>query len=117
MGPGGPGGPRGGFGIDFNTAATFLGVTPQQLRSELPCKSMAQLATAAGKNPTDLDTALKNAANAQITAAVTAGKLTADQGTARTTAVDARIDTLINQVMPAAGQGGPGRPNGAGAGA
>ena len=30
------GGPGGFFGIDFNTAATFLGVTPQQLRSELP---------------------------------------------------------------------------------
>src|SRR5262249_51300706 len=40
--PGGPGrgGPRGfGFGADLNAAATAIGITPEQLRTELPGKS------------------------------------------------------------------------------
>jgi hypothetical protein len=117
-GQGGPGGPRPGFarGLDLNTAAQAIGITPQQLRQELPGKSVAQVAGAHGKNGNDVATALKNAANGRIDQAVTSGRLTSDQGNTQKTAVDARIDTLVNQVMPQGGQGGPrpGAPGGPG---
>jgi len=84
--PGGaaaPGGPRGafgfGFGFDFQAAATALGITPQQLRTDLQGKSLTQVATDNGKNPTDVANALKNSAHTRI-----------DQG----------IDQLVNRVVP-----------------
>jgi transposase-like protein len=117
--PGGPGGPRPGFGggLDLNAAAQAIGISPQQLRQELAGKSLAQVAQAHGKTGNDVDTALKNAANARIDAAVSSGRLTSDQGNTQKTNVDNRIDQLVNQVMLQAGQGGPGgaaRPGGPG---
>jgi hypothetical protein len=50
----------------FAVAAQAIGITPQQLRQELPGKSLAQVATANGKNPADVATALKTAASAHI---------------------------------------------------
>ena len=105
-GPRGGAGPgRGGFGVDFNAAATAIGIPPPQLRTELQGKSLAQVATAHGKTAGDVSTALKNAAHTRIDAAVTAGKLTADQATTQKTQADSRIDQMVNQVVP---QGGPG---------
>jgi polyhydroxyalkanoate synthesis regulator phasin len=100
----GKGGPRGG-GVDLNAAATAIGITPQQLHTELAGKSLADVAKAHGKNPADVATALKNAAHTRVDQAVTAGKVTADQATTQKTQADQRIDQLVNQVMP---QGGPG---------
>src|SRR5579859_7286720 len=88
----GKGGPRGGFRVELNAAATAIGITPQQLRTELAGKSLAQVAQAHGKTAADVATALKNAAHTQIDQAVTAGKLTADQATTRKTQADQRID-------------------------
>ena len=103
---GGPGGPRGGFGpFNAQVVAQTLGITTQQLRTELAGKSLAQVAQSHGKTGADVATALKNDANQRIDQAVTSGKLTADQGNQRKTAIDNRIDQLVNQVMP---QGGPG---------
>jgi hypothetical protein len=94
--PGGPRGPRGprgfGFGLDFQAAAQAIGITPQQLRSELPGKSLADVAQAHGKSATDVATALKNAAHMQI---------------------DQRIDQLVNRVVPQ-GAGQNAQPNGQG---
>ena len=68
---------HGGFerGVAFGIAAQAIGVTPQQLRTELPGKSLAEVAQAHGKIAADIATALKNAA-------------------------DQRIDQAINQVVP-----------------
>ena len=103
--PGGPGhrGP-GGFGFGLDAAATAIGITPEQLKTELPGKSLAQVAQAHGKTANDVATALKNQANQQIDQAVTAGRLTADQANTRKQQIDQRIDQMVNQVMP---QGGP----------
>ena len=106
-GPGGPGGLRGAMALELQTAADFLGVQPQQLRTDLQTKSLTQLATDAHKNPADLGNALKTAANTRIDQAVTAGKLTADQAAQAKTRVAQRIDQAMTQVMPQ-------RPNGAG---
>ena len=104
-GRGGPGGPRGGFGgFNLQTAATAIGITPQQLRTELPSKSLAQVAQAHGKTANDVITALENEAHKRIDQAVSSGRLTADQGNTAKTNVDQRITQQVNQVTP---QGGP----------
>jgi hypothetical protein len=82
-----------------------MGISVDQLRQELPGKSLAQVASAHNKNPSDVATALKNAANQQIDQAVSSGRLTADQGNQRKQQVDQQIDQRMNQVTP---QGGPG---------
>jgi hypothetical protein len=94
------------LGASFSAAATAIGVTPEQLRSELPGKSLADVAKAHNKPLDDVKTALKNAAHQSIDAAVTAGRLTADQANTQKTQADQRIDQLVNQVVP---QRGPGR--------
>jgi len=110
----GRGGPRPGAGgpggVDFQAAATAIGITPQQLRTELQGKSLTQVAQAHSKNAADVATALKNAAHQRIDQEVSSGRLTADQGNTRKTAVDQRIDQLMTQTLPQAGAGGPGRP-------
>jgi hypothetical protein len=79
-------GPRRGFGFGAGTlqqgldvAAQAIGISADQLRAELPGKSLAQVAQNHNKNASDVATALKNAAHQQI-------------GT--------RIDQLVNQVLP-----------------
>jgi ElaB/YqjD/DUF883 family membrane-anchored ribosome-binding protein len=99
-------GPRGGFGLDLNAAATAIGITPEQLRTELAGKSLAQVAQAHGKTANDVATALKNAANQRFDQAVSAGRLTADQANTRKQDAAQRIDQLVNQVFPQRGPGG-----------
>jgi polyhydroxyalkanoate synthesis regulator phasin len=98
-------GPRGGFGLDLNAAATAIGISPDQLRTEVQGKSLAQVAQAHGKTGNDVATALKNATNQRIDQEVSAGRLTADQANTRKQDAAQRIDQLVNQVFP---QGGPG---------
>jgi polyhydroxyalkanoate synthesis regulator phasin len=119
--PGGPGGHKGGrgFGVDLNAAATAIGITPEQLRTELAGKSLADVAKAHGKTAADVTTALKTAAHTRIDQAVTAGKVAADQAATQKTQADTRIDQLVNQVKPVGGPGrteGPGGRGGFGAG-
>jgi len=91
-GPGGPGGPRGfALGFEFQTAAQAIGITPQQLRTELQGKSLAQVAADHGKNASDVANALKTAAHTQF---------------------DNRVDQLVNRVVPqGAGQNAQPNPN------
>jgi hypothetical protein len=100
----GRGGHGPGFGPDLTAAAQSIGISVDQLRQELPGKSLAQVAQAHGKNPTDVATAMKNAANQRIDQEVTSGKLTADQATQQKQQIAQRIDQQINQAVP---QGGP----------
>ena len=103
-GPGGrgPGGP-GGFGGDLNAAAQAIGITADQLRQELPGKSLAQVAQAHGKTANDVATALKNAANTRIDQEVTAGRINASDAAQRKQDAATRIDQLVNQVRPQGG--------------
>ena len=108
--PGRPGrggrGPGFGPGLAANEAAQAIGITVQQLRTELPGKSLAQVAQAHGKDPNAVATALKNAVHQRIDQAVANGRLTADQANQFKTMADQRIDQRMNQVVP---QGRPGR--------
>jgi len=118
--PGGKGGPdgmddhgfgRGGMGgFGMNTAArqsvitSFLGTTAAALQTSLQSgKSLAQLATAAGKTPAALITALVNYDNAQIDAQVSAGTLTSAQATALKANVTQRDTNEVNATRPAKG--------------
>src|SRR5947209_11836856 len=114
--PGGGGrGERGkGFGGDLNAAATAIGITQDQLRTELPGKSLAQVAQAHGKTANDVATALKNAANQRIDQEVAAGRLAADQANTRKQAAATQIDQFVTQTVPHGGSGGPGGPSGLG---
>ena len=114
--PGGPGGGRGGRGggADLTTAAQAIGISADQLRQELPGKSLAQVAQAHGKNPTDVANALKNAANQRIDQDVSAGRLPADQAAQRKQQAGQRIDQLMNAVRQQGGPGGQGGQTGQG---
>jgi hypothetical protein len=96
-------------GVALGVAAQAIGITPQELRQELPGKSLAQVAQAHGKNPADVATALKNAANARIDHEVTVGEATADQAAQRKQMADQAIDQAMTRVWsppgaaPAAG--------------
>ncbi len=109
-GRGGPGGKHGGFGgpgglggvlKQGNEAlATFLGVTPETLRTELQGKSLADVATAHGKTADQLKTFITAEAEKKAQEAVTAGKLTQDQATQMLTAMKANLDQMITMVHP-----------------
>jgi AraC-like DNA-binding protein len=106
-GHGGPGGPGRG-GLDLSVAATTIGLTQDELRQELATRSLADVATARGKNPSDVATALKNAAHTRIDQDVTAGRITAAQASQAKAQADQRIDQEMTQVRPQGGPGGPG---------
>jgi hypothetical protein len=95
----GPG--RGGRGGDLTAAAQAIGISVDQLRQELPGKSLAQVAQAHGKTANDVATALKNAANQRIDQAVADGRLTAAEATQRKQEVAQRIDQQVSEVRPA----------------
>jgi hypothetical protein len=82
-------------------AAQAIGITPVQLRAELPGRSLAQVAQAHGANPADIATALKNAVNQRIDQEVTQGELTADQAAQQKQMVDQHIDQAVYEVVPA----------------
>lgn len=85
--------------LNGSVAAQAIGISAAQLRQELPGKSLAQVAEAHGKNPADVATALKNAANQRIDLAATAGRLTAEKAAQQKQQVAQRIDQQMNQVV------------------
>lgn len=101
-GPEGEGRPRLGdvVGGGLAEAARAIGITVEQLRQELPGKSLAQVAQAHGKNPNDVATALKNQANQRIDQAVTNGRLPADRANHLKERLAQAIDGLMNRVVP-----------------
>jgi hypothetical protein len=112
-GKGGPGdhgrgqrGPGGGP-ISFDAAATYIGVTAAELRTQLAAgKTLADVATANGKTVDGLKAALTAAAKKDLDAAVTAGRLTQAQEDKILAALPTRLDHEINE----AHTGGPGGP-------
>jgi hypothetical protein len=105
--PGGPGRPGFGFGpgMSLSAAAKFLGLTDDQLRTQIQGgKSLADIAKDKGKSTADLKAAMKTAITTELDQAVKDNKLTADQRTKILADIDARLDSLINNTRP---KGGP----------
>jgi hypothetical protein len=100
---------RPGFGFgpgkSLSAAATFLGVSEADLRTQLrDGKSLADIAKDKGKTTADLKAAIKTAITSEFDQAVKDKKLTADQRTKILADIDARLDDLINNTSP---KGGP----------
>jgi hypothetical protein len=85
-------------------AASYLGLTPAQLRADLETgKTLAQVADATpGKSADGLVAALTAAAKAKLDALVARGKLTAAQETALLDRLGKRIDALVHRPHVAA---------------
>ena len=110
-GPGGPGGMHGGGPIGLDAAASYLGLTDEELRTELEDGStLAEVAGEQGKSVDGLVTALVDSAKADLADAVEAGRLTEAQQTEILDGLEERITTLVNEGF----QGGHGPPGGPG---
>lgn len=91
-----------GFGL-LDTAASYLGVTEAQLRTELEGgKTLAQAAKDHGKSADGLVDALVSAEQKRLDAAVAAGRLTKDQEATIVAGLKQRITDVVN------GTAGPG---------
>jgi hypothetical protein len=101
---------RPGFGFHaggLDAAATYLGLTDDQLRTQLESgKTLAQIANAtSGKSADGLIAALVADAKKDIAAAVSAGRLTQAQADAITSDLQQHVTDLVNGSLP---KGGPG---------
>jgi hypothetical protein len=108
------GGHRVGFGHgpDLSTAASYLGLTETQLRTQLESgKTLAEIARDQSKSVDGLVQALVDAKTEKLDAAVAAGRLTEAQKQAILTDLKQRMTELVNGTMPALhgprGFGGP----------
>jgi hypothetical protein len=111
-GPKAGGGHRGGFGVGLSAAATALNISVEQLQQELPGKTLTAVAQGHNVNPATVASALKTAANSRIDAAAGAGRIPADQVAQAKQRASDRVDQLMMQQAPAAGQRGSGAPTG-----
>jgi hypothetical protein len=93
------GGPRGGLhGDALGAAATYLGLTREQLFAQLASgKSLAEIASAtSGKSVAGLKAAIKAEATTDVNEDVAAGRVTAAERDAFLADLDARLDALVN---------------------
>jgi hypothetical protein len=96
-----------GFGFGFrggilDAAASYLGLTKAQLRSQLSSgKSLAAIATAQGKSVSGLEAAILSAAQSKLDQAVRAGRLTSAQRDQILAGLKTKIDTLVNRTPSA----------------
>ena len=82
---------------DLAGAATYLGLTTDQIKTQLGAgKSLAEIATGAGKTRQGLIDALTATATKRIDDAQKAGKLTADQATKLKAGLADRIGRLVD---------------------
>ena len=104
------GGPRGGMmGADANTVASTLGITTQQLQSELSSgKALKDIITEHGKTVADVVNALVAQAKTRLDAQVKAGTLAADQETIDLNNLTQQLTNAINNNSFGPGHG-PGR--------
>lgn len=97
----------GPFGV-LDAAATYLGLTGAQLRSELESgKTLAQVTQAHGKSVSGLVDALVADAKKHLDAAVAAGRLTKAQETQMLNDLHDRITSRVNSTEPRGDRFGP----------
>jgi polyhydroxyalkanoate synthesis regulator phasin len=101
------GGPGRGFGHHagpfggLDAAASYLGLTDAQLRTQLESgKALADVAKAQGKTVDGLVQALVDAAKKRIDAAVTAGRLTQSQADSILADLKSRVTGFVNGSAP-----------------
>jgi uncharacterized protein YidB (DUF937 family) len=98
-------GPHPGFGFHhlgkLDAAASYIGISEEQLRTELESgKTLAQVAQAHGKSADGLVDALVAAAKKHVDAAVAAGRLTQAQADQMLNDLRDRITSMVNSRPP-----------------
>jgi hypothetical protein len=94
-------------------AATYLGITPSELRSELRGgKTLAQIATAHGKTADGLVDALVAAAKTRLDKAVAAGRLSGAEEQNLLERLRGLVTGVVNGSAPAPPTAGPRAPFG-----
>ncbi len=117
LGFGGPGGPMGGMhrgGMErLTAAATYLGLTEAELRTQLESgKTLAEVAKAQGKTADGLVQALVDAETTELAKAVQDGRLTAAQQQQILGQLKQRVTDMVNgTVGPGMMHGGFGGPH------
>ena len=106
-----------GFGLHgpelFGAAATFLGVTEAELRTQLEAgKSLADVAAAEGKSVAGLKAALVDAVEGKLDEAVEAGRLTDAQRDEALDRFKERLDDFVAREGVGPRGGGENRPAG-----
>lgn len=82
----------------LQTAATYLGISPRALGSDLRSgKTLAAIAKAKGKSASGLEKAMLAASKQQLDSAVKAKRLTAAQESTFLKALSSRIDVLVTK--------------------
>jgi hypothetical protein len=100
---------------DLSVAASYLGVTAGQLRTDLHAgKTLAQIAKDKGKSVDGLIKAMVDSAKGRLDAAVKAGRLTEERKQSILADLEQKITDFVNGSFPAFGprgpHGGPGFP-------
>ena len=110
----GPGlGHRGGHHgfVDFDAAATYIGVTEAELRTSLEeGETLAEIATANGKTAAGLVDALLGAAKADLGEKVESGRLTEAQRTSILAELESRLEDVVAGEFSFGFRGHPGGP-------
>ncbi len=105
--PPGPGGPgcAGHRGPGLEAAATALGMTNEELRTELQAgKTIAQVAQAENVDVQKVIDAMVADAKAHLAEKVAAGRLTQAEADAKAATLTESITTLVNEGPPARGE-------------
>jgi polyhydroxyalkanoate synthesis regulator phasin len=104
----GPGGPH-GFMHGLDAAASYLGLTEDQLHSRLDSgKTLAEVAKAQGKSVDGLEAAMVKDATAKLDAAVKAGRLSSAEEQRILAELKQHIGDLVNGKAPDRFPGRPG---------
>lgn len=106
-GRGGPGGRGGGVGLE--AAATALGLSSDDLRSELKAgTTIAEIASEKGVELSKVTAAMLAAQQTKLAEAVASGKITQEQADERLDGAEARITALVNGERPERPEGDDG---------
>lgn len=104
-GPGGHGGP-GGRGPGLDVAAEALGITADELRTELEAdKTIAEVAEAQGVDVQTVIDAMVADHTERLAQAVEDGELTQEEADAKKLEITERVTTMVDEGMPAGGPG------------
>jgi hypothetical protein len=96
-GVGSPARPAGRPGPATDAMVDYLGLTGEQIRAEVGAgKTLAQIASAAGKTVSGLEDAIVGDAKSHLDAAVVAGQLTPAQEASLISAVQAHVAATVN---------------------
>lgn len=107
-GPGGKGGP-GGRGPGLDAAAEALGITADELRTELQAgKTIAEVAEAKGVDKQTVIDAMVADLKAHLDEEVASGEHTQEEADQKLAEATERITTMVDEGMPAGGPGGHG---------